>query len=306
VTPVLVVAHRRVETTRAVVNALLGSGAEDVWAFVDAPRSEAENVQVSEVAQLLRDTEWPGEFHFRSVEENLGVARAVPAALDWVFHDCKRAVILEDDCLPTPEFLSFADLMLDRYDDDPRVGVISGTRIATSTFPRSGLPYDFSMFPLIWGWATWKTRWENYSHDVRGWRRHVGIRELLRMGGPLHAWDWTRLFNSVASDDPWSWDYQLTYMLWRHRQVAVIPGVDLVKNIGFGDLASHTADEPSYAPDPPPDSIRTAALSAAGDVILRPEANRALDGEIRRLLFSPSIGRRIRNRLPWAPRATDG
>lgn len=302
--PTLIVAHRREETTRRIARAVLdSSGAMDVWAWIDGPRDHNEVSQTRTVAHVLRSQPWPGSFQIMENAENLGVARAVPSALDWVLARRTDVVVLEDDCLPTPQFFTFAHEMLNRFRHDRRVAIVSGTRIADSRFPQEGDAFSFSSFPLIWGWATWADRWDQYSHDIRGWRREYGVRDLQRQGGLLHAWDWYRLFNSVATDEPWSWDYQLTYMVWRHHQVAVVPGVDLVENIGFGNLATHTSVKPPWAPQPPDELIRQMMIEQLeANCKAAVAADPWVDSELRRLLFSPPLHSRIRSRLPHLPR----
>jgi hypothetical protein len=297
-TATLLVAHRRVNTTQEVARAVIDAGIADVWAWVDGPRTSVEAEQTGAVVSLLESLDWPGEFHMLENRSNHGVAAAVPAALDWVFAHRDAVIVLEDDCVPTPEFFAFADLMLERYRDDPRVGLVTGTRIAPPLPTDSEVAYEFSMFPLIWGWATWRDRWSSYRHDIRGWRREFGLGQLVAQGGLLHAWDWYRLFNSVATEHPWSWDYQLTYMLWSQHKLAAIPPVDLVRNVGFGDLASHTATAPSYAPEPPSPAVRQKAIRGVvqSDVAL-PTVSDSTDRALRRLLFSPPLRQRLKRRL---------
>jgi hypothetical protein len=295
-TSTLIVAHRRVDTAQQVAKAVVDAGITDVWAWVDGPRTSVEAEQTTAVVTLLESQEWPGEFHLLKNDLNHGVARAVPAALDWVFAHRDEAVVLEDDCVPTVEFFDFVDLMIERYRNNPRVALISGTRIGEPLPTSSTVPYQFSTFPLIWGWATWRNRWAHYEHDIRGWRRQVPLASLVKQGGVLHAWDWYRLFNSVATKDPWSWDYQLTYMLWSHSQVTVVPSVDLVQNVGFGEMATHTGGRPQWAPQIPSEKIRkrVVLLSQKEEFIAEPDLR--LDREIRRSVFSPPIRSRFLRR----------
>jgi len=37
-----------------------------------------------------------------------------------------------------------------------------------------------------------------------------------------------------------TWDYQLTFSIWKNKGVSIIPNVNLVTNIGFDDMATHT------------------------------------------------------------------
>lgn len=298
-TSTLIVAHRRLDTAQQVAESVINSGVMDVWAWVDGPRTPAEAEQTAAVASLLRHQSWPGDFHLRENTSNHGVANAVPAALEWIFAQRDEVVVLEDDCVPTPEFFTFVDLMLERYRSDPTVALVCGTRIAPPSFNQLTHPYDFSIFPLIWGWATWRSRWQHYRHDIRGWQERVSVRRLAAQGGLLHAWDWYRLFNSVATDHPWSWDYQLTYMLWSRQELALIPPIDLVRNVGFGELASHTATEPYWAPHPPQEAARQAAMNGIYLGRAVPVApSQAVDSFLRKKLFSPPLRERIRRRLP--------
>lgn len=289
----LIVAHRRIDAVQEVAKAVIDAGVIDVWAWVDGPRTSIEAEQTAAVASLLQSQDWHGEFHLLENRSNHGVAKAVPAALDWIFSHRSEVVVLEDDCVPTSEFFDFVNLMLDRYRDDHRVGLVSGTRIADLQSVSEADAYDFSAFPLIWGWATWRDRWAKYKHDIRGWKKELGIGQLVTRGGLLHAWDWYRLFNSVAKDEPWSWDYQLTYMLWSQNQMAILPRIDLVENIGFGDSATHTNVRPAWSRGLPPTRTRTELINAARTSIVPVSPNRKLDQELRRVVFSPPLHSRL-------------
>src|SRR3546814_16235805 len=58
---------------------------------------------------------------------------------------------------------------------------------------------------------------------------------------------WSRRFNRVweGTVDSWGYPYQLS--CWLAGGLAVVPRVNLVSNIGFGDDATHTTINTSYA-----------------------------------------------------------
>ena len=39
-------------------------------------------------------------------DKNMGLKNRVSSGIDWVFDHCDKAIILEDDCIPNPEFLT--------------------------------------------------------------------------------------------------------------------------------------------------------------------------------------------------------
>lgn len=44
-----------------------------------------------------------------------------------------------------------------------------------------------------------------------------------------------------------TWDYQLTFSIWKNNGLSIIPNVNLVTNIGFGEDATHTKNSNSIA-----------------------------------------------------------
>ncbi len=42
-----------------------------------------------------------------------------------------------------------------------------------------------------------------------------------------------------------TWDYQWTFSQWKNNGFNIIPNVNLVQNIGFGENATHTTSESS-------------------------------------------------------------
>jgi hypothetical protein len=52
---------------------------------------------------------------------------------------------------------------------------------------------------------------------------------------------WTEIFDSMhAGTGPNAWSYQLTYASWTQNWLNIVPGRNLVQNIGFGEDATHT------------------------------------------------------------------
>ena len=103
--PVLLVAHRRRDKIRRVVDACIESGALDVTVVIDGPRTPAEVVELDAVENCVRDAPWPGAIRVHRRQANLGAGVSVAAACDYMFMRHTAAIVLEDDCVPTTEFL---------------------------------------------------------------------------------------------------------------------------------------------------------------------------------------------------------
>lgn len=51
---------------------------------------------------------------------------------------------------------------------------------------------------------------------------------------------WRRIFDAVYEEDIDSWAYAWTFACWIQSGLTILPNVNLVSNIGFGEDATHT------------------------------------------------------------------
>lgn len=248
-TPVAFIIFNRQDTTERVFAEIARARPPKLLVVGDGPRAnrpgEAEKVAASRA--IIHRVDWPCEVLTNFSETNLGCKVRVSSGLDWVFEQVPEAIILEDDCLPHPTFFRFCQELLERYRDDERIGMISGDnfqfgRIVTDE------SYYFSKYTHIWGWATWRRAWSGYDVEARiwpklhreGWLKQISVNE----GEEAY---WREVFQSVYDGRLDTWDYQWTLSCFSQGQVSVMPNLNLISNIGFGEYATHTFEESIYA-----------------------------------------------------------
>jgi hypothetical protein len=160
--------------------------------------------------------------------------------IDWVFSQVERAILLEDDCLAEPSFFDYCQELLDRYALESRVMMISGDNFHFGSSQTTD-SYYFSRVPHIWGWATWRRAWQRYDVTMSGW---PALREsdwLARYLGDDHlARHFLNVFDNIHAGRIDTWDLQWTLAIWSHDGLCIAPDVNLISNIGFGPLATHT------------------------------------------------------------------
>lgn len=233
---VLFIVFNRPEPTRAVFAAIRAARPSRLYVAADGPRAHraGEAERCAEVRAIATAVDWPCQVQTLLRGQNLGCRRAVSGAISWFFEHEPEGVIIEDDCLPSPDFFRFCAFALAHWRDDPRVLHIGGHVLV----PRAGAAMGYSRTVPIWGWATWRRAWALY--DERDECRHA----LAQL--PLGAWfgrQAGRLRRSVEAIyrpgvDAWGGRW-LTSVL-AARGLSVLPGQNLVSNIGFGPEATHT------------------------------------------------------------------
>jgi len=240
--PVLFLIYRRPEHTARVLAALREVRPKCVLIAADGAKigdDEGQSLVAKTRAVVDAGIDWPCEVKSRYLAAHAGCRVAVSGAIDWAFGEVERLIILEDDCLPGPDFFRFCDLMLEKYAGDPRVMQVCGTHC--HDWESSGEAYFFSRFGPIWGWATWRRAWQAYDVGMSSWSeiRASGKWKEFCPEPFESAWR-RRLFDAVAWGGLDTWDYQWAYAKLLAGGLNVIPRENLISNIGFGREATHT------------------------------------------------------------------
>lgn len=248
-TPVAFIIFNRPDTTERVFSEIAKAKPPKLLVIADGPRAnrsgEAERCVTARA--VIERVDWPCEVLTNFSDVNLGCKRRVSSGIDWVFNNVEEAIILEDDCLPDPGFFRFCQEMLDRYRGDERVAMISGDNFL---FGKKNIPesYYFSRYMHIWGWASWRRAWKDYDVEITAWpavRSSGLIENLFRSQGERDYW--RQAFDGVFDGRIDTWDYQWVLSCWLQSRLAIMPGVNLISNIGFGPAATHTTGASVYA-----------------------------------------------------------
>lgn len=235
--PVLFLVFNRPEPTFRVFESIREARPEKLYVAADGPRSNRPNEAqfCMQVRSLVERVDWPCQVKTLFREQNVGCRRAVSEAITWFFESEEEGIILEDDCLPAPDFFRFCSEALGAYRSDLRVMHVGG-HVLLEAPDKEDL--FFSHLVPIWGWATWRRAWNAFDTDMNR------IDELDRL--PLKQW-----FGSQASNvrkairrihdgkvDAWGARWALSVLV--NEGLSVLPRSNLISNVGFGKDATHT------------------------------------------------------------------
>lgn len=234
-TPVVLFIYKRAQNLAAIVAVLRRLKITTIYIVADGPVNPDEvPVVVSTRGELELLIDWPCKVYKNYAKENLGLKERFRTGINWVFRTTDKAIFIEDDCLPDPTFFRFCDELLEKYKDDDRIFSISGNNFQFGKECTRD-SYYFSRYPHIWGWATWKRAWDHYDADISDWSERGETSWLLDVtGGLLISKFWKYIFDRLFSGQINTWDYQLTYASFKNNGLNIIPGQNLVTNVGYG------------------------------------------------------------------------
>ena len=247
---VLLLLFNRPDTTRAVFAAIRQAQPARLYVAADGPRPNrpADIAACAAARAEVASIDWPCQVQTLFQDRNLNCGVGPVTAINWFFSQEEEGIILEDDCVPTPDFFRFCAELLARYRYDARVLHIGGYNseaAARHTPAPEADSYYFSTHVSSWGWATWRRAWQHYRFDMMGFEDLCAQGHLRKYyGSRAEAYFWRRRFEQVrqAPAPPDVWDFQWHFTVAAHAGLAIMPAVNLVGNIGFGSQATHTLD----------------------------------------------------------------
>ena len=242
--PLLLIAWRRPHTLRRVLDAIRPVAPPLLFIACDGadPDREGEAQLVAATRALIEEAiDWPCRIERLYASANQGCRLGVSRAISWFFEHVEEGIILEDDCVPHPDFFRFCGELLRYYRSDSRVWSICGSNFQQG-HQRGDASYYFSIHGDSWGWATWRRAWQHYPAAELSWpafRDSGALCGLFEIPEERHYWRQLldRLFVEHAID---TWDFQWWLASWMNNGLHAWPNTPLVSNIGFDEHGTHT------------------------------------------------------------------
>ncbi|OBF52878.1 methyltransferase type 11 [Mycobacterium sp. 852002-50816_SCH5313054-b] len=218
--------------------------------IADGPRANrpGEAEKCAATRAVIDGVDWDCEVQRNFAETNMGCGRRVYSGITWAFDLVDKAIIVEDDCMPSASFFEYCAELLDRYENDERIMMISGNNHLLGHAATAD-SYYFSRYAHLWGWATWRRAWAKHDPDMTHWPE-IRDRKLFDQYLPTKTERdrWESAFQSAFDGNIDTWDYQWVYSIWANSGLCVAPARNLVRNIGMDHAeATHTQGETVYS-----------------------------------------------------------
>lgn len=234
-TPLLVMGFNRPDLTADLMAAVRRAQPERLFLAAHGPRPNRpdEDALCNEVRRLMVDIDWPCSLEWRFPPDNHGRRDAVSGALAWFFGRVDEGIVLEDSCLPSPDFFRFCTEMLERYRNDRRIMAICGSNYLDEV-SLSPDTYYFSYYADTAGWATWRRAWATYDPAMGRWpafKARGGIEAISGGRARCEAY-WRRAFEDAYAGRIDDWDYPWMFNVMDQGGLACYPTRNLIANVG--------------------------------------------------------------------------
>ena len=159
---VLLLFFTRTDSFEKVFEAVREARPSKLFLYQDGPRGERDMPGIEACRKIAENIDWECEVYRKYQERNYGCDPSEYLSQKWAFSIVDKCIVLEDDDVPSQSFFPFCKELLDRYENDERISMISGFNTDEVT-PDVPDDYFFTSAQIIWGWASWRRvidRWQ--------------------------------------------------------------------------------------------------------------------------------------------------
>lgn len=237
--PIVLFTFNRPRHTYQTVQALLKNREakySTLIVYSDGPRDGNSEQKVCEVRSYLHTIKGFKNIFIIERQKNIGLASNIILGVTEVIQQFGSAIILEDDIITSPAFLSFMNLALKFYEDKKNIWHISGWNYPVKT---KGLPDTFLWRVMnCWGWATWADRWSFFEKNSNKLIKEFSKKDIhcFNLDGHVNFWQQV-LLNHKRKIESWAIFWYATIFL--HKGLCLNPCLSYTLNIGHDGSGIH-------------------------------------------------------------------
>ena len=237
--PVIVFAYNRPTLLEKTLTALAQNELANQSVFIifcDGPKANASSEQLDSIAEtrrIARSKKWGKEVHVYTSDANKGLGTSIIEGVTKVIGKYGKAIVVEDDLLTSPYFLSYMNQCLSHYEPRKSVFSISGlSRPHPERFFPKDYPYDVyvSLTHHPTGWATWADRWQQVDWSASHYnliKDDPQIQQAFKRAGN-EMWDQLLLCKEKGKNI-WSVLFYLAH--FENHAVSICPIVSYINHI---------------------------------------------------------------------------
>lgn len=243
--PILIIAFNRPNKIYKIVELLNDFENLNIFISIDGPRNKDDIKKIDKIENIINILSTKNSLIVNRYKYNLGCSLHCSSAINWFFNKVEMGIIIEDDINIKKEFLYYCSRGLEIYRKEKLIfGIAGSPYFSMPIFDKS----DFlSIYPNIWGWATWKERWNGYSLNLK----ETNFRERFLIIKNFHEnflvslyWFFViELFRTSKVD---GWDHQMYFLMWKKNSYFLIPSVSYTENIGFDNEGTYMIKKPEW------------------------------------------------------------
>lgn len=243
--PVLLFTYNRPSHTQKTLEALMNNeqcNTTELFVFSDGFSDNSDKNEVLSVRRLIHSINGFKNIHIIERPHNIGLASNVIEGVSNIVNEYGKVIVLEDDLITSPRFLTFMNDALDQFENEEKIGHVHGY-----CYPLEDIPDVFFIkWVGSWGWGTWKRAWQHFNPDGEALLQEIKSRKLSREFDFNNKYPYTRMLKRQVKGENDSWAIRWNASLFLKDMLSLNAGKSLIQNIGFDGSGVHSGSDEIY------------------------------------------------------------
>ncbi len=246
--PLVLFAYKRLDCLKLTIEALKSCYyAKDtvLYVFSDAAKNDFDWAGVCLVRTFIKSIGGFKKVVLVEAEINNGLAKSIISGVSHVLKTHESVIVMEDDLVVSDDFLVYMNKALNFYSNSSKVSSISGYNPLTNIQTSDNVDCFFTRRTTSWGWATWKNRWSSVNWESDEFKSFPASLkqwfEVYKLGCNLPS-----MISRQNDGKINSWAIRFLYHHYRNGNLTLYPIKNKVRNIGFGQDATHTVSNKGF------------------------------------------------------------
>jgi len=237
--PIILFTYNRPRHTKETVEALLLNelaNESELIIISDAAKNEEAAKGVDETRQYLKTITGFKSIQIIERETNYGLANNIIDGVTTVVNEYGKVIVLEDDLLTSPFFLTYINEALDIYQNEE--DVIS---IHSYVYPiKRKLPETFFLRGAdCLGWATWKRGWDLFNPNGVMLKNEIEEKKLIRDFNYNNSYHFFKMLTQQIAGQNNSWAIRWYASAFLKNKLTLHPGRSLIFHNGSDGSGTH-------------------------------------------------------------------
>jgi len=245
--PVVLFTYNRLQQLKEVIKSLQLNDLAfktDLLIYSDGPKNNHIDIsKVDAVRKFINDVSGFKSIQIIEKEVNTGLYNMITRGVTEVIEKYQKVIILEDDIVTSPKFLTYMNEALLRFEPENDIMSISGYMYPISLDQKYQHDLILSHRTSSWGWATWKDRWDSVDFDEVSIKKYYKnyIKTFSRAGPDLPSMIKAR-FN--GKNKSWAIFFALSHHI--QNKYAIMPSKSFCQNIGHDSSGEHCQESSKW------------------------------------------------------------
>ncbi|HEY4324116.1 MAG TPA: glycosyltransferase family 2 protein [Mucilaginibacter sp.] len=240
--PIVLFVYNRPWHTEQTLNALASNrlaNESTLYIYADGQKDDAtaeELANINNTRNLIKGKKYCKEVFIIESEFNLGLANAIIKGVTEIVNKYGKIIVLEDDLVTHPFFLTYMNRYLEIYANSESVISLHGFMYPIKK--KISSPF-FLKGADCWGWATWKRGWDLFEHNGKLLLDRIVQKNAEKEFNFNNSYNYMSLLEAQIAGKVNSWAVRWYASAFLLNKLTLYPPISLVQNIGFDGSGTH-------------------------------------------------------------------